>query len=377
MLETMVYGTGLLKDRNDNRNPARFHATARKTEKSRFKKMTSDNSDGPVSSKPDGFEKSAKFKARLAAGVAAGSRKGWHGFIWMLKILVPISLGTALLAYSGVLQQLDFLLEPLMGILGLPAMAALPLVAGLLTGIYGGIATMTVLPFTAAHLTLIAIFLLISHNIVQEAIIQGKSGLHPLKATAFRLFVSCVTVMLVSRFVATDAAAIVSQAHVMAPSVAFGEMITDWCLETFFLTVKIFLIIMPLMILLEEMKQFNLIYHLVKLMGPLLKVMGVDRKVGMLWLTAAIFGLSYGAAVIVEEAREGHFSAEELARLQLSIGVNHSMVEDPALFLPLGLSPFWLWVPRLVAAILAVHLYSLWQHVLRRRRLKTAAAAKA
>jgi hypothetical protein len=317
------------------------------------------------------------FVARLASGAAAGSRKGWHGFIWMLKILVPISLGTALLVYSGVLQQLDFLLEPLMGILGLPAMAALPLAAGLLTGIYGGIATMTVLPFTAAQMTLIAIFLLISHNIVQEAIIQGKSGLHPLKATVFRLVVSCLTVILVSRLVATDAAAIVSQAQAAAAAVSFGEMITDWCLETVFLALKIFLIIMPLMILLEEMKQFDLIRHLVKLMGPLLKVMGVDRKVGMLWLTAAIFGLSYGAAVIVEETRAGHFSPEELSRLQLSIGVNHSMIEDPALFLPLGLSPFWLWVPRLVAAILAVHLYSLWQHIRRRRRLKTTAGAKA
>ncbi|MFO7496542.1 MAG: iron transporter, partial [Desulfobacterales bacterium] len=77
------------------------------------------------------------------------------------------------------------------------------------------------------------------------------------------------------------------------------------------------------------------------------------------------------------ETRAGHFSPEELSRLQLSIGVNHSMIEDPALFLPLGLSPFWLWVPRLVAAILAVHLYSLWQHIRRRRRLKTTAGAKA
>lgn len=313
------------------------------------------------------------FFPRLAAAAAAGSRKGWHGFIWMLQILVPISLGTALLAYSGVLHQLDFVLKPLMGVLGLPAMAALPLVVGLLTGIYGGIATMTVLPFTSAQMTLIAIFLLISHNIVQEAIIQGKSGLHPLKATAFRLGVSCLTVILVSRLVGGDAVVVGPQVQAAAASASFGQMIAAWSRETVLLALKIFLIIMPLMILLEEMKRFNLIQHLVKLMGPLLTVLGVDRRVGLLWLTAAIFGLSYGAAVIVEEAREGQFSPESLSRLQLSIGVNHSMIEDPALFLPLGLSPFWLWVPRLVAAILVVHLYGLWRHFF---RLKTAPAAK-
>jgi hypothetical protein len=29
----------------------------------------------------------------------------------------------------------------------------------------------------------------------------------------------------------------------------------------------------------------------------------------------------------------------------------------------LGLNPFWLWVPRFLAAIVAVHLFSLWQKI--------------
>jgi hypothetical protein len=37
------------------------------------------------------------------------------------------------------------------------------------------------------------------------------------------------------------------------------------------------------------------------------------------------------------------------------------MVEDPSLFLVLGLSPFWLWIPRLLLAIVAVWLLRLWQ----------------
>ena len=102
-------------------------------------------------------------------------------------------------------------------------------------------------------------------------------------------------------------------------------------------------------------QQFNLIDYIVKPLTPLLRVLGLDKKLGMLWLTAVIFGLLYGAAVIVEEAKKGNFTREELQRLQVSIGINHSMLEDPALFLSLGLSPFWLWVPRIVAAIVAVH----------------------
>lgn len=83
----------------------------------------------------------------------------------------------------------------------------------------------------------------------------------------------------------------------------------------------------------------------------------------MLWLTAVIFGLLYGAAVIVEATKKGNFTREELHRLQVSIGINHSMLEDPALFLSLGLSPFWLWVPRIMAAIIAVHCLKLYYQI--------------
>jgi hypothetical protein len=36
------------------------------------------------------------------------------------------------------------------------------------------------------------------------------------------------------------------------------------------------------------------------------------------------------------------------------------MIEDPLLFLPFGINPLWLWVPRLAAAIAAVYLISAW-----------------
>jgi len=95
--------------------------------------------------------------------------------------------------------------------------------------------------------------------------------------------------------------------------------------------------------------------------------MGLDQRAGILWLTAVVFGLAYGAAVIVEEVKEGALSPEELTRLHLSIGINHSMVEDPTLFLSLGLSAFWLWIPRLITAIVAVHLLFLWHRMKKRK----------
>lgn len=297
----------------------------------------------------------------LKTGLNNGLCKGWSGFIWMLKILLPVSFLTALLEWTGWLAKVDFVIQPVMSLLGLPAAAALPLIIGMLTSVYGGIAAMMVLPFSKEQMTLMAIFLLIAHNLIQEGIIQGKSGLHPLKATAVRLAAAVITVFCVARFmdvgVAVDAAAVKNAAAAAKP---FLHAVRQWAVAMCYLSLKIFLIIMGIMVLLESLKSLGWISHIVRVLQPFLKTLGLSPKVGMLWMTAVVFGLAYGAAVIVEEAKRGDLSRRELEQLQLSIGINHSMVEDPSLFLSLGLSAFWLWVPRLITAIVAVRLFSFW-----------------
>ena len=126
----------------------------------------------------------------LKASLTSGLVKGLSGFAWMLKILLPISFLTFLLAWSGWINSLDFILEPVMKVIGLPPIAAIPLIAGLLTGPYGAIAAMAPLPLTINQMTLLAIFLLISHNLIQEGVIQSKSGFSFFMATLFRLIAS-------------------------------------------------------------------------------------------------------------------------------------------------------------------------------------------
>jgi hypothetical protein len=306
-------------------------------------------------------------RRRIREGLGSGLRKGLNGFVWIMKILIPVSLLTALLAWTGWLDHLDFLLQPVMSILSLPAIATLPLLIGMLTGIYGGIAAMSVLPFSQDQMTLMAIFLLIAHNLIQEGVIQAKSGIHPFKATVFRLAAATFTVIAVAPFLNVTVTASVKAGASLEMTQPLIEALQEWGLTTLSLSVKIFVIIMCILTLLEILKTLDLISPMVRVLNPLLKIMGLDKKVGFLWLTAVIFGVAYGGAVIVEEVKAGHLTKEELEELHLSIGINHALVEDPSLFLSLGLSPFWLWVPRVIIAILAERVLTLWR-VLKRRK---------
>ncbi len=293
----------------------------------------------------------------------SGIKKGITSFIWILKILIPISFLTTVLIYSGWMNHLDFLLKPAMATLSLPSEAALPLLVGILTGPSAGIASMAALPLNTEQMTLIAIFLLISHALIQEGIIQSKSGLSIFQATFFRLAAAVLTVLVAAWFMPSGQPVSEAANGLMLNRQPFTSMLGNWFVDILSLSAKILVIIMPLMCILEIMKQFNLIDYIVEPLAPLLKILGIEKKFGMLWLTAVIFGLLYGAAVIVEATQKGNFTREELKQLQVSIGINHSMLEDPALFLSLGLSPFWLWVPRILAAIIAVHLLKLYYKI--------------
>jgi Fe2+ transport system protein B len=306
------------------------------------------------------------FRARLKEGSIAGLKKGWEGFVWMMKIIIPISFFTSILDWSGLLGHLDFLLKPLMGWFDLPPAAALPLIIGMLSSVYGGIAAMIVFPFSTAQMTLMAVFIMTAHALIQEGIIQGNSGIHPLKATLVRIGAAVVTVLLMVPWVGSSTVMPTTLDGSLPVSPAFWEMVRHWAWTTSRLMAKIFVIIMALLTLMELLKSFGLIHPFIRALGPFLRIMGLDQKVGFLWMTAVIFGLAYGGAIIVAEAKSGHLSKDDLELLHLSIGTNHSMVEDPPLFLPLGIHPFWLYVPRLLMAIVIVRLVRLYQRYGRR-----------
>jgi hypothetical protein len=244
--------------------------------------------------------------------------------------------------------------------MGLPPAAAFPLIVGMLTNIYGAIAVMGTLPFDTHTLTLMAIFLLIAHNLIQEGAVQHASGIHGLVITAIRLVAATLTVMVVSIWLPPQPLA---SPHAAAYEILpFAEAFYAWGLSTLALCMKILGILLVLMPCIEISKILGLAALLARISGPVLLPLGLPRSTALLWLTAVLFGLSYGAAVIVEEARTGTIPKDDLENLHVSIAINHSMVEDPALFLPLGLPALWLWLPRILTALIFVRIWQLWQH---------------
>ncbi len=313
----------------------------------------------PTASPPPGL----KTGIRLGAG--RGIRRGLQGFVWIMKILIPVSFAVALLDWTGWLYALDPVFRPIMAIINLPPQAALPILSALFSSFYAAVAMMVVIPFTQAQLILMAIFISIAHMLVVEGLVQHKSGMNMAAITTMRLVAACLGVYIVSLFLSETAVPVVMPQN-LEVQVPFSAALWEWTLDTGSLIVRILFIIVSVMIVLETLKQLGLTDRIAALFRPFMVLFGLSPKVATMWVTGVFFGLLYGSAIIVEEAGSGRFTADELKRLHISLGMCHSMVEDPALFLALGIGLQWTVLPRLFAAAMAVQLYRM-VSTLRRR----------
>jgi len=305
------------------------------------------------------------FRSQAKGAVIAGAKKAGSSFVWICKIIIPVSLLVTLLQWTGWLNYLDFLFNPLMSLLNLPPEAALPIISGMLISGYASLAIIATLPFTLGQMTLIAIFTLIAHDFFIEGAIQHKSGFNAIKATLVRISAAILTVLIVSLFFG-DTSASVTIPSSLSVSAPFLETLSRWAIDLIYLLLKIGGIILAIMVLQEFLRSSGWLGYILRFFRPLIRILGLSERTTMMWLIANIFGLFYGGAVIVEEARKGALTREELERLHISIGINHSMIEDPLLFSLLGLNLLWLWLPRLIMAILVVWSYRALKYLKRR-----------
>ncbi len=277
-------------------------------------------------------------------------------FLWMSKFLVPISLVVAFLQWTGWLYQIDFLLNPVMRLIHLPSEAAFPVLSGVFINIYAVIAILTVVPFSPEQMVLIAVFALIAHNIILEGIIQHNSGINVFKMVTVRIGVAIITVLAISPFLGNTSQSVASPTAV-TQHLTLLQATTNWGIDTGKTLFKVFCIIMGVLITLECIGKLKWDHYLYRFFKPFMKVLGLSDRSVMLWVTAVVFGLMYGGAVILEKTKEGLLTHSELERIHISIGINHSWVEDPALFMSIGVNGLWLYIPRLIMAIVSVQIY--------------------
>ena len=274
------------------------------------------------------------------------------------QVMVPLLIVLKIFKELGWIQYLAWPLEPLMELVGLPPETGLVWATGLLSNHYSALAVylslMADMPaLTVAQITILASMMLIAHNVVVEGAILRKCGvsfwgqvvLRMVSALAFGMLLH----LIFSSFgVFEQAASSVWQ----APLADVG--LAAWIWDQLVNLAAIFAIIFGLVFLMRLLSFLSLTDLFARVLGPVLGLMGIDRKAATITVIGLTMGLGYGGGLIIYEARNGSLNQEDVFAACSLMSLSHGLIDDTILMSLIGASWIGMFWGRLVFSLVVV-----------------------
>ncbi|MDR1356356.1 MAG: nucleoside recognition domain-containing protein [Tannerellaceae bacterium] len=281
--------------------------------------------------------------------------------LWLLKIILPVSLGVELLRYFGLLAYVAEWFGPLFALIGLPGETAIVFITSVFCPLYAPIALISTMSLGGREATILALMCLVSHSLIIESSVQAKTGSGFWEMTVLRLVMSFVIALTLNFVMPHEGWSVVGSAAGLAGAdESFGGVLLDWLGGSLRIVGTILVIVTLLMILHYVLDEFRLMTGISALFAPLMKVMGLPRETAFLWFVGNIVGLAYGGAIMVEQVREGKLTPAAGNLLNYHLAVNHSMLEDTLIFVAIGIPALWILLTRLAFAAAVVWLRRLY-----------------
>lgn len=276
----------------------------------------------------------------------------------LFKVMVPIIIGIRILQELNLIRYLAMPLEPVMGLLGLPAEMGLVWASAMINNIYTGIIVLVSLigdnPLTAAQATILGVLMLVAHGLPVECAIARKSGARfrfQLLSRVVGAFVLGWLLHVIYSATGTlqGPAAMLFQADQVSGSTTWAA----WALDQGKNLISIYFIILGLLVVMRVLKVLRIIDLLDRILRPVLNLIGIGPKASAITVIGLTMGVSYGGGLIINEAKSGNIGKEDVFYSLTLMGLCHSLIEDTLLILLIGghLSGI-LWA-RLIFAVVA------------------------
>ncbi|MCR6112088.1 hypothetical protein HXA35_17310 [Bacillus sp. A301a_S52] len=293
---------------------------------------------------------------------------------WKLgKIIFPVTLIVTILGHTVVMDWLTKLLSPFMGWIGLTGEAAIPIVLGNVLNLYAGIGAMLTMDLTVKQVFILAVMLSFSHNLFIESAVAKQVGLKVSIVLIVRLGLAFISAWLIHLFwqggeeKATYGFIPASEPEVVE---GYGYIVLHGIESALFGIGQLAIIVIPIMLFIQIMKDLQWLSVFSKWMSPFTKLLGVKPNTATTLAAGLVFGLAYGAGVMIQAVKEDGVSKKDLYLVFIFLVACHAVIEDTLIFAPLGI-PLWplLAVRLIVATLLTVTVAFVWNR-LDKKKLK-------
>ncbi len=115
---------------------------------------------------------------------------------------------------------------------------------------------------------------------------------------------------------------------------------------------QIAIIVIPIMIVMEALKEANLLDKVTQRLAWTVKPFRMSSAAVFPLLAGLAFGLVYGAGMIIQAASEGSLNKRDLYLISLFLVINHSVFEDTLLFVAIGANGWLILTFRFLASVI-------------------------
>lgn len=294
------------------------------------------------------------FRSHLLHAIRGALRPAWQTAVWIIKMIVPITLATSILAYLGVIEWVSTQIAPLFGVIGLPGSSGLVFLTAALSNHYAAVAVIATLGFDYRSVVILSVMAVLCHNLIIESVIQHKTGVSAWKMSLLRVVSAFIAAALMNHLLPAHLAGTLFLPEQALPPQSWGEVGIAWLKMTLPLCLLIVAIIMVLHMIQRILQEFRLLDLLSVPLRPFMALFGLPRSTSFLWIICNVVGLTYGGAALIDEIDRGEVTPEDSRLLNTHVALSHSLLEDTAIFYSVGVGLFWLLIPRILLAICAV-----------------------
>ena len=274
--------------------------------------------------------------------------------LWVIRMVLPITLGVAVLEHLGVIGWISDAIAPLFSWVGLPGSSGLVFLTAALSNNYAAVAVIATIGFGYRDVLLLSVMALICHNLPIESVVQKKAGASAVAMTLLRIGAAFGAAALLNTLLPSTLNGSLLLPASDLPPTDWSGVVTQWVKTTLPLCLMIGVIIIALNTLQRILQEFNLMSRLSAPLRPLMAFAGLPRSTSFLWIICNVVGLTYGSAAMIDEIERGGINRHDSRLLNTHVALSHSLLEDTLIFYSIGVGLFWLLIPRFLLAVCAV-----------------------
>ncbi len=266
-------------------------------------------------------------------------RETWLTSWELIRITIPIAVLTKILEEFGLIAYLSAVLEPVMGLIGLPGSLGLVWATAMLTNLYGGIAVFAALApglsLTSGQVTILCSAMLIAHSLPIELSVSKRAGANIIPIGSLRLLGAVIYASILNQ-ICLGCHIWQDQAKLLFKATAESRDLLQWLVELLQNQGLIILIIFCIVLCMRILRVAGILTLLEKILAPVLPFFGMGRQAAPITVVGMIMGIGYGGALIIRETSTGKMAREEVFNSMALMGLCHGLVEDTLVMAAIG-----------------------------------------